>query len=202
MPKDMKMFFKRKASPADWLIVFLGNPGMKYVNTRHNVGFMCADVLESQLGVKISRLRFRALTTTVKLSNSTVFLMKPQTYMNLSGEAVAPACSFYKTPPERILVVCDDTSLPLGKLRIREKGSSGGHNGLKNIALHLGTEGFPRLKIGVGEKPHPDYDMADWVLSSFKNQEAADIDIAVKKAAEAIEYIVKEGTYSAMSKFN
>ncbi|MEG0875638.1 MAG: aminoacyl-tRNA hydrolase [Oscillospiraceae bacterium] len=193
------MFLKSKMGGASWLVVFLGNPGDKYSGTRHNVGFMTADILEKRENLKISRLRFSALTATCTLGGEKVLLMKPQTYMNLSGDAVAPAAAFYKLPPERIIVVCDDVALPLGKLRIRAKGSSGGHNGLKSIISRLGTDAFPRIKIGVGA---PDHDMIDWVLGKFYGKDADTIANSCKLAADAISSLICEGTDKAMNKFN
>ena len=195
------MFFK-KPTGVEWILVFLGNPGAKYAGRRHNVGFMTADVLEKRAHVRIDRLRFKALTAQTELGGARVLLMKPQTYMNLSGEAVQPAAAFYKVPPERVIVVSDDVSLPVGKLRIRTKGSAGGHNGLKNIIAHLGTDAFPRVKVGVGAPPHPDYDMADWVLSGFRGQDAVDIAAAVERAADALECIITQGPERAMNRFN
>ena len=194
------MFFK-KTSGVSWILVFLGNPGAKFTGSRHNVGFMTAEVLEKRLHVRIDRLRFKALTAITELGGEKVLLLKPQTYMNLSGEAVQPAAAFYKVPPEHVLVVSDDVSLPLGKLRIRSSGSAGGHNGLKNIISCLGTDAFPRVKVGVGAPPK-DFDMADWVLSGFHNQDAEDIADAVSRAADALECIISEGTEKAMNKFN
>jgi len=196
------MLFFGKSSGVGWIVVFLGNPGSKYTNTRHNVGFMTADVAEKETGARISRLKYKALTATCSIGKEQVLLMKPQTYMNLSGESVRPAAQFYKVPPEHIIVVSDDVSMPTGKLRIRTKGSAGGHNGLKSIISQLGTDAFPRIKIGVGAPPHPDYDMADWVLGTFKGQDAKDIDEAVKRAYEAIETYITQGADRAMNKFN
>ena len=184
------------------LVVFLGNPGLKYSGTRHNVGFMTADAIEKKTGVSINRAKFRALTARCELGGESVLLMKPQTYMNLSGEAVAEAAKFYKISPENVIVVCDDVSLPCGKLRFRTKGSAGGHNGLKSIISCLGSDAFPRLKIGVGSPPHPDYDMADWVLGVFRNQDAVDIAKAVSNAADAVECFIREGAERAMNKYN
>ena len=196
------MFFKKDAGGVSWLLVCLGNPGDKYEDTRHNVGFMVADEAAERQNKPIQRLRFKALTNILTISGEKVLVMKPITYMNLSGEAVRPAADFYRVPSERVLVVSDDTALPLGRLRIRTKGSAGGHNGLKNIIQHLGTEEFPRLRVGVGEKPHPDYDMADWVLSKFTGEDKKAIDAAVKRAADAIECILAEGIDRGMGKFN
>ena len=154
------MFFSRP-SGVTWLVVFLGNPGLKYEGTRHNAGFMAADAFAKAHKLSINRARFRALTATCELGEEKLLLMKPQTYMNLSGEAAAQAARFYKIPPQHVLVVSDETALPIGKLRIRTKGSAGGHNGLKSVIACLGTEDFPRIRLGVGAPPHPDYDMAD-----------------------------------------
>lgn len=196
------MFFKQDSGGVNWLLVCLGNPGDKYENTRHNAGFLVADKLSERQNKPIQRLKFKALTNILTIGGEKTLIMKPITYMNLSGEAVRPAADFYKIPPERILVVSDDTALALGRLRIRAKGSAGGHNGLKSIIQHLGTDQFPRLRVGVGEKPHPDYDMADWVLGKFAGEDKKVIDAAVKRAADAIECILKEGIDRGMGKFN
>lgn len=185
-----------------WLVVFLGNPDLKYNGTRHNAGFMAADAMEKKLGVKINRMRFRALTQTVDIGGQKVMLMKPQTYMNLSGDAVIQAVRFYKIPPERVIVVSDEIALPVGKMRIRTGGSAGGHNGLKSIIAQLGTDKFARIRLGVGAPPHPDYDMADWVLGAFKGQDAADMELLAKQTADAIECYITEGAQRAMNKFN
>ena len=196
------LFGKAKSGGVKWLIVFLGNPGLKYEQTRHNAGFMTADALEKELGVKINRSRFKALTATATIGGESVMLMKPQTYMNLSGEAVIQAVKFYKIAPENVLVVSDEMSLPIGKLRIRTKGSAGGHNGLKNIIAQLGTDSFPRIRLGVGAPPHPDYDVADWVLSVFRGKDLEEMTAAAKRAAEAIECYVLHGPERAMNRFN
>ncbi len=196
------MLFKKDSGGAGWLLVCLGNPGDKYENTRHNVGFMVADEIAERQRKPIQKLKFKALTNLFTISGEKVLVMKPITYMNLSGEAVRQAADFYKIPPERILVVSDDTALAVGRLRIRLKGSAGGHNGLKNIIQHLGTDQFPRLRVGVGEKPHPDYDLADWVLGKFQGEDKKAIDAAVKRAADAVECILSEGLDRAMGKFN
>ena len=196
------MFFKKDAGGVSWLLVCLGNPGDKYENTRHNVGFMVADEMAERQSKPIQRLKFKALTNVLDISGERVLVMKPITYMNLSGEAVRQAADFYKIPPERVLVVSDDTALPVGRLRIRVKGSAGGHNGLKNIIQHLGTDQFPRLRVGVGEKPHLDYDMADWVLGKFTGEDKKKIDASVKRAADAVACILSEGIDRGMGKFN
>ena len=194
------MFFSKGG--AEWIVAFLGNPGIKYNGTRHNAGFMAADAMEKKLGVSINKMRFKALTQTVDIGGKKVLLMKPQTYMNLSGDAIVQAANFYKVPPERVIVVSDETAMPIGKLRIRRGGSAGGHNGLKSVIARLGTDQFPRIRLGVGDKPHPDYDMADWVLSAFKGQDAADMELVAKKAADAVECYITEGADRAMNKFN
>ena len=195
------MLFK-KPGGVSWLIVFLGNPGPRYEMTRHNAGFMAADAMAKEKNVNINKARFKALTATCDIGGESVLLMKPQTFMNLSGDAVAQAAKFYKIPPERVIVVSDEISLPIGKLRIRTKGSAGGHNGLKDIIAKLGTDAFPRIRIGVGTPPHPDYDMADWVLSSFKNQDAEDMLAAAARAAQAAQCYITQGADRAMNRFN
>ena len=195
------MFFKSSGGAA-WLLVCLGNPGEKYENTRHNVGYMVADEIGERQNAPIQKLKFKALTNLFTISGQKVLVMKPITYMNLSGEAVRQAVDFYKIQPDHVLVVSDDTALALGRLRIRKGGSAGGHNGLKNIILHLGTDQFPRLRVGVGEKPHPDYDMADWVLGKFTGEDKKTMDAAVKRAADAIECILAEGLDKGMNRFN
>lgn len=197
------MFDKfRNKGGVSWIIVFLGNPGPKYKDTRHNAGFMAADAMEKKLGVSVNKMRFKALTARVSLGGADALLLKPQTFMNLSGEAVKAAAAFYKIPPERIIVVSDETALPIGRLRIRKSGSAGGHNGLKNIISQLGTDAFPRIRMGVGAPPHPDYDMADWVLSAFKNQDADNMHDVAEKVCDAIECYIAEGPDRAMNKFN
>lgn len=197
------MFFKTTGG-VNWMVVFLGNPGQKYEKSRHNIGFMTADVLEKRNKIKISRLRFNALTCTDTISGEKVLYIKPQTYMNLSGNAVAPAAAFYKLPPENIIVICDDISLPVGKLRIRSKGSSGGHNGLKSIISALGSDNFPRIKIGVGA-PEADADenvIINWVLGSFCGKDAELIDRALNSATDAVSSIICDGIDKAMNRFN
>lgn len=195
------MLFK-KPGGVSWLIVFLGNPGPRYEMTRHNAGFMAADAMAKEKNININKARFKALTATCDIGGESVLLMKPQTFMNLSGDAVAQAARFYKIPPEHVIVVSDEISLPIGKLRIRTKGSAGGHNGLKDIIAKLGTDAFPRIRIGVGAPPHPDYDMADWVLSTFKNQDAEDMLAAAERAAQAAQCYITQGADRAMNRFN
>ena len=200
------MFNKfKKNTPSgapEFLIVGLGNPGKKYDFTRHNAGFMFMDVLSDNLGVKINKVKFKAAICDTKIGSHRCLLMKPQTFMNLSGEAVTEAADFYKIPPEKIIVIFDDISLDVGNLRIRRKGSAGGHNGIKSIISHLGTEEFPRIKLGVGCKPHPDYDLADWVLSSFSKQDLINLRKAVDNGCKALELLVDDKIDLAMSEYN
>ena len=195
------MLFSSSGGP-QWLAVFLGNPGPRYDFTRHNAGFLACDALADWKGFSVNRLRFSALTAQVDLGGQKVLVMKPQTFMNLSGDAVGQASRFYKIPSEHVLVVSDEISLPVGKLRIRTKGSAGGHNGLKSIIAALGTDAFPRIRIGVGAPEHPDYDMADWVLGVFRDQDALDMRDAAKRAAQAVECYISDGPERAMNRFN
>lgn len=191
-----------RAGGIEFLIVGLGNPGGKYEITRHNAGFLCADLFAESMNTEIKRLKYHALTAEVNIDGHRCLLMKPQTFMNNSGEAVAEAAKFYKIPLEKIIVVFDDISLPIGKLRVRRKGSAGGHNGIKSIISHLGSENFPRVKIGVGAKPHPDYDLADWVLASFKKEDFPALKEAMVNAGEAVKLIVNGNTDKAMNLYN
>lgn len=196
-------FKKAEGSSAyDFLIVGLGNPGAKYETTRHNAGFLCISELENREGVKVKKLKFHALTGDAVICGKKVLLMKPQTMMNNSGVAVGECAKFYKIPPENIIVIFDDISLEPGKIRIRRKGSAGGHNGIKSIIAHLGSENFPRIKIGVGKKPHPDYDLADWVLGNFPKNDIPLMRNAMENACEALEYMLKGDIDKAMSDFN
>ncbi len=195
------MLFSKKA-PISWLIVGLGNPGDKYEGTRHNVGFRVVDELARNSQFSIQRLKFHALTGSTVISDQGVLVLKPMTYMNLSGEAVAEAARFYQISPDHVLVVSDDVDLPPGKLRLRKGGSAGGHNGLKSIIQHLGSDQFPRLKVGVGGKPHPDYEMVQWVLGRFPKEDQPTIDAAVSRAADAAVCLLREGIDRAMSQFN
>ena len=196
------MIFQRKGSGVSWLLVGLGNPGSKYESTRHNMGFLAVDGLARRKGFRFNKLRFRAWTAEWMVNGEKVLVMKPQTYMNLSGESVGEAARFYKIPADHVVVISDDISLPVGKLRIRTGGSAGGHNGLKNIIQHLGTDQFPRIKVGVGRKPHPDYDMADWVLSRFQGEHKTVMEAAAEKAADAVECFVLHGPDETMNRFN
>jgi PTH1 family peptidyl-tRNA hydrolase len=196
------LFFQKPKGPVSWLVVGLGNTGDRYEGTRHNVGFDVVDQIADTLDIPVQRLKYRALTNTAALGGETVLLMKPVTFMNLSGEAVEQAAGFFKVPPERIIVISDEVALEPGKLRIREGGSAGGHNGLKNIITHLHSDHFPRIRVGVGQKPHPDYDMADWVLGKPQGEDRKNIDEAVKRAAQAVEVYIRDGAQKAMSRFN
>ena len=195
------MLFQRKA-PVSWLVAGLGNPGGQYDNTRHNAGYAVADELARRGGFAIQRVKFKALTASANLGGQGVLVMKPTTYMNLSGEAVGEAARFYKLTLDHVLVISDDVDLPLGKLRLRAGGSAGGHNGLKSVIQHLGSDRFPRLKVGVGGKPHPDYDLADWVLGKLQGEDKKVMDEAVKRAADAVECFLKDGPQKAMNQFN
>lgn len=194
------MFFQKKTTGVSWLLVCLGNPGTQYQYTRHNIGFMVADFLAKEQNVSIEKVKFKALTNQLVFGEEKVLVMKPTTYMNLSGEAVKQAADYYKIPPERILVVSDEVAFPVGKLKVSVKGSAGGHNGLKNIIALLQTDQFPRIRVGVGEKPHPDMDMADWVLGKFSKDDK--VEDAVKLAAQAVTLVFTEDVHKAMSLCN
>ena len=191
-----------KSSGCDWMVVGLGNPGKEYELTRHNVGFRATDLVAGLLKTKIDRLKFKALTRMVNWQGQKVLLVQPQTYMNLSGAAVSALASYYKVKPERIIVIFDDISLPPGRIRVRKDGSAGGHNGIKSMIQSLGSDQFPRIKIGVGAKPHPDYDLADWVLSKFSPLEEKALAPALENAAKAALLIMEQGTEKAASAYN
>ena len=193
------MFGKDKES---WLIVGLGNPGREYESTRHNCGFRALDVLAEQLGCKADKLKFQGLYCQTDYRGKKLFLLKPQTYMNLSGRSVLQLSAFFHVPPQRIIVMFDDISLEPGRLRIRADGSAGGHNGIKSIIQELGSQNFPRVKIGVGAKPHPDFDLADWVLSTFSAQEEKALVPALKRSADAALAIIDHGVPEAANRFN
>ncbi len=190
------------SGPVEYLIVGLGNPDSKYQNTRHNAGFLAVDRIAGKAGVSVDRLKYKALTCTATIEGKRVLLMKPQTYMNNSGEAVQEAMSFYKIPMEKVLVIYDDISLDVGKMRIRRKGSDGGHNGIKSIIQLCGSDTFPRFKVGVGKKPHPAYDLADWVLSRFTEQERSDLSPVFDNCAEAAKLFLNGQIDKAMNQFN
>jgi len=186
----------------EYIICGLGNPGTQYEGTRHNIGFMTIDTLCEKYKLDCKKLRFKSLTCDAMLSGKRCLIMKPTTFMNNSGEAVTEAMSFYKIPPERTIIVFDDISLEPGKLRIRRKGSDGGHNGIKSIIYLSGSDMFPRIKMGVGAKPHPDYNLADWVLGHFKKEQAEALETAMDNAVSSIELMVGGKMNEAMNKFN
>ena len=194
--------FQRSAGGVQWLLVCLGNPGREYENTRHNIGFMAADELARREGVRLNKLKYRALTGEIRVGGVRVLVLKPQTYMNLSGGAVKLAGGFYKIPQDHVLVISDDVSLPLGKLRVRAGGSAGGHNGLKNIIAHLGTDQFPRVRVGVGAPEHPDYQMVDWVIGGFSPAERKIADEAVSRAVDAALCVIEKGVAAAQNAYN
>lgn len=187
------------AGPVEFLIVGLGNPGRQYENTRHNAGFITLDVIAEKAGARVDRIKFKGLCGEGMLGGKKVLFLKPSTFMNLSGQSVQEAMSFYKLPPEKVLVIFDDISLDPGKLRIRRKGSDGGHNGIKNIIYLSGKDTFPRIKMGVGKKPNPGWDLADWVLSRFTEDEQKSLLDAAEKAASAAELIVQGNIDKAMN---
>lgn len=200
----MKMLFKKEklSNAYEFLIVGLGNPGKKYENTRHNAGFIAMDMISQKHKFKINKLKFKSLLGETTIDGRRCLVMKPQTFMNNSGESVKECASFYKIPVENIIVVFDDISLDIGSIRVRRKGSDGGHNGIKSIVYLLNSDQFPRVKIGVGKKPHPDYDLAAWVLSSFQQTEEKPLISAVENAVDAVELIVSGCTDKAMNKYN
>lgn len=192
--------FQRPA--CDWLIVGLGNPGENYARTRHNVGFRVIDLLAGKLGAKVDRAKFRGLYGQAAYRGQKLILLKPQNYMNVSGLSVMDAARYYKLPPERVLVIFDDISLDVGRLRVRADGSAGGHNGIKSVIGALNSQSFPRVKVGVGAKPHPDYDLAAWVLSSFNKDEEKQLAPALEHAADAALELIENGVEAAASRFN
>ncbi len=194
--------YRSAAGAPEFLVVGLGNPERRYTLTRHNSGFLCVDELAEKENFKINKLKFKAVIADTDIGSHRVIVMKPQTYMNLSGEAVKAAADFYKIPPEKIIIIFDDISLDVGKLRIKRKGTDGGHNGIKSIIQCIGSTDFPRIKIGVGKKPHPDYDLADWVLSEFKKDEAEPLKQAIDKACGAVSLILDGKIDEAMNRFN
>ncbi len=196
------MFIKNKGSAFGWLIVGLGNPGIQYEGTRHNAGFMAADKLAELYNADFNKNRHNAVYGECKIGQSRVLIAKPQTFMNLSGRAVTELCSFYKIPYEKVIIMFDDISLDVGKIRIRRKGSHGGHNGMRDITELAGTEDIKRIKIGVGKKPHPDYDLKDWVLGKIPDGQKAELNTALDNAAKAAAETVINGIDSAMNKYS
>lgn len=200
----LRLFQKNTPSPGpvEFMIVGLGNPGKQYENTRHNAGFLAVDTIAQKHHTDIKRIKFKGLVGECSLGGKKALLLKPSTFMNLSGQSVREAMQFYKLPPEKVLVIFDDINLEPGKLRIRRKGSNGGHNGMKNIIYLSGSDQFPRIKLGVGKKPHPDYNLADWVLSRFTEKEQKDLATALENAAAAAELIAKGDMDRAMNLYN
>lgn len=201
----IKLFQNRTQEPSSsvqWVIAGLGNPGSKYDGTRHNVGFLALDLLAQELGANVNRSRFKALCGEGIVAGQRVLLLKPQTFMNLSGEATREALSWYKLPVERLIVLHDDISLAPGRIRVRAKGSDGGHNGLKSIIYQHSSDAFPRVKIGVGMPPHPDYSMPDWVLGTFNQTDGRAVTDAIRRCTAAAREIIEHGTASAANRYN
>ena len=192
----------KKSSGENWLIVGLGNPGREYEKTRHNAGFRALDILADQLGAKVDKLKYQGLYTQVNYNGGKVFLLKPQTYMNLSGRSVLQLSAYFNIPPQHIIVMFDDISLEPGRLRVRANGSAGGHNGIKSIIQEVGSQEFPRVKIGVGAKPHPNFELADWVLSTFTAQEEKALSVSLENAAKAALCIIDHGVPETANRFN
>lgn len=195
------MIFNKKPT-YDWVVVGLGNPGMEYEKTRHNVGFMAVDKLADLYSARLNKHKMQSLFGECRIGKNRVLIVKPQTYMNNSGNAVAAICKFYKIPAEKLIVIFDDISLDVGKLRIRRKGSHGGHNGIKDIIALMGTDSIKRVKIGVGERQHKDYDLKDWVLGKFPAEQHSALNDALDNTAKAVTEIILKGTDSAMNLYN
>ena len=202
-------FFKKKtenvqtfAGKPEFIIAGLGNPGKEYEYSRHNAGFLCLDILCNKYGIKTDRVKYRSLTCTAVIEGHSCLVMRPQTYMNSSGEAIKEAADFYKIPPEKVIVIYDDISLPTGTLRIRKKGSAGGHNGIKSIIWQLNTDVFPRLKLGVGDRKDKDDDLKDYVLEKFSKADIDTLKKTMEKAVDALKYILDGDTDGAMSRYN
>ena len=196
------MPFGRQSAAVEWLVAGLGNPGQKYANTRHNMGFLTVDLLAEDAGVKLNKIKFKSAYNILPFAGAKCLVMKPQTYMNLSGEAVREAAQFYKIPAERVLVIYDDVSLPVGKLRVRPSGSAGGHNGIKNIIAHLGTQDFPRIKIGTGAPAGGGEEMVDWVIGVPSQAERKVLLESFERAILAAECVIEHGCQRAMNDFN
>lgn len=188
--------------PVEFMVAGLGNPGRKYAFTRHNAGFLAVDALAARYGVKMEKIRFQSLCGDAAIMGRRVLLVKPSAFMNLSGQAVREAAAFYKIPPERVIVVMDDVSLPVGRMRVRTSGSDGGHNGLRNILYLMGADNIPRIRIGVGAKPRPDFELADWVLSEFSDEELGVLDTVFQNTAGAVELLIRGEAEEAMSRYN
>jgi PTH1 family peptidyl-tRNA hydrolase len=198
------MFFKKEyaSNSIEYIIVGLGNPGRQYENTRHNAGFIAMDYIADKLGVKINKIKFKSTVGEANIAGKRCLLMKPSTFMNLSGQAVTEAMNFYKIPPQRTVIMSDDISLDVGTIRIRRKGSDGGQKGLQNIIYLSGSDEFPRVKIGIGKKPHPEYDLKDWVLSRFTDKDKKLISERLPDILGAVELIVSEDIDKAMNLYN
>lgn len=198
------MFFKKEktSNSIEYIIVGLGNPGKQYENTRHNAGFIALDYIAGELGIKINRIKFKSTVGEANISGKRCLLMKPSTYMNLSGQAVTEAMNFYKIPPQHVVILSDDISLDAGVIRIRRKGSDGGQKGLQNIIYLSGSDEFPRVKVGIGKKPHPDYDLKDWVLSRFTDKDRKLISERLPDVKGAVECIVEGDIDKAMNLYN
>lgn len=198
-PNRKKIF---NTSSYDYIIAGLGNPGGKYEMTRHNAGFLAMDLLAIEDGFDIKKLKHHALVADAEINGKRCLVMKPQTMMNNSGEAVGEAARFYKIPPENVIIVYDDISLDVGQTRIRRKGSAGGHNGIKSIIAHLGSENFPRVKVGVGKKPNPEYDLVSWVLGRFPKEQEPELKSALENSTKAVRFIVNDEIDKAMNLYN
>lgn len=196
------MFFKQKNNTYDFLVVGLGNPGIQYEKTRHNAGFMAADALAEKFECTLNKNRHNAIYGDFHIKEKRILLAKPQTFMNLSGKAVSEISAFYKIPTDRIIIIFDDISLDVGKIRLRRKGSAGGHNGMKDIIELMGTEEIMRIKIGVGSKPNPDYDLKDWVLGKFPKSDIKPLSEALENTVKAVEEAILHGIDSAMNKYS
>lgn len=197
------MFGKKKfGGSVEYLVVGLGNPDRKYENTRHNTGWMALDYIAEKLDCRLNKIKYKSLIGTCEIGNAKVMLMKPTTYMNNSGQAVVEAMNFYKIPAENVIVIFDDISLDVGKMRIRSKGSDGGQRGMRSIINLSGSQAFPRIKIGIGAKPNPDWDLADWVLSKFTDKEMKDLEKMFENAHKAVELIIDGKMDRAMNLFN
>lgn len=201
MFNKLKNFSNTSSSP-EFLIVGLGNPGLNYELTRHNTGFLFVEALKDKYNFNVKKIKFKSLIGDATITNKRVIVMKPQTFMNESGKAVRECADFYKIPPSKIIIVFDDTSLPVGAVRIKRSGTDGGHNGIKSIISHLGSNEFPRIKLGIGQKPHPDYDLADYVLSNFNKNEIPLMREAIEKASEALAFILNSDIEKAMALYN